>query len=123
MESILNSIKKLLGGMTNVKDSEGNYFFDDDLIIHINSVLNVLTQLGVGPSDGYCIKDENDTWEDFIGSDSTLIQMVKTYVYLRVRQIFDPPSSSSVEKASKEVMDELEHRIILSLEVLPELDE
>jgi len=122
MESILNSIKKLLGGMTNVKDSEGNYFFDDDLIIHINSVLNVLTQLGVGPSNGYCITDENDTWEDFIGSDSTLIQMVKTYVYLRVKQIFDPPSSSSVEKSSKEVMNELEHRIILSLEVLPEID-
>lgn len=123
MESILNSIKKLLGGMTNVKDSEGNYFFDDDLIIHINSVLNILTQLGVGPSDGYYITDENDTWEDFIGNDSNLIQMVKTYVYLRVRQIFDPPSSSSVEKASKEVMNELEHRIILSLEVLPEIKE
>ena len=77
MESILTSIKKLLG------IAEEYTQFDDDIIIHINSVFLNLTQLGVGPSEGFLIEDDTATWDDFIG-DSNQLQAVKSYVYLKV---------------------------------------
>ena len=94
MESILNSIKKLLG--INIDDTS----FDTDLIIHINTVFSVLTQLGVGTDKGYRIYTDSETWDDYISEDA-----------LRVKTIFDPPQSSFVLDSYKRLIDELEWRI------------
>lgn len=104
MDSILTSIKKLLGITAEYTQ------FDTDLIIHINSVFSILTQLGVGPSTGFSIHDEYSVWTDFLPEDPKL-EMVKTYVYLKVRLMFDPPDRSAVADAMKRQIDELEFRL------------
>ena len=109
MESILTSIKKLLG------IEEDYAHFDADIIMHINSVLSILTQLGVGSSEGYSIKDANATWDEFITNPAKL-ELVKSYVYLKVRLMFDPPSSSSAIESMKQLISELEFRIIVAVE-------
>lgn len=109
MDSILTSIKKLLG----IAEDYTN--FDTDIIIHINSVFSILTQLGVGPSEGFSISDANDIWSDFI-NDSTKIELVKTYIYLKVRLIFDPPQSSSVIDAMNRTISELEWRLNVAVD-------
>ena len=109
MESILTSIKKLLG-----IDEEYTQF-DSDIIMHINSVFLNLTQLGVGPSEGFQIEDDSDTWEDFIG-DSNQLQAVKSYVYLKVKLLFDPPLSSSVIESTNRMIAELEWRLNVAVE-------
>ena len=103
-DSILKSIKKMLG------IHESYTEFDTDIIIHINSVFSILTQMGAGPVNGYYISDDGDEWSDFI-EDRADVEMIKTYVYLKVKQMFDPPSSSSVSEASKNLINELEWRI------------
>ena len=108
-ESILTSIKLMLGIESECKD------FDDVLIMHINSVLMILNQLGVGPEEGYSISDDNDFWEDYMPSNSNL-EAVKTYVYLKVKKIFDPPSSSSLIEAIDRTINELEWRINTSVD-------
>ena len=109
MESILTSIKKLLG-----IDEEYTQF-DSDIIMHINSVFLNLTQLGVGPSEGFQIEDDSDTWEDFIG-DSNHLHAVKSYVYLKVKLLFDPPLSSSVIESMNRMIAELEWRLNVAVE-------
>ena len=88
-DSVLTSIKKLLG------IAEEYEHFDADLIMHINSVFSILTQLGVGPSKGFMIEDKNATWKDFI-SDESKYMLVKSYMHLKVKLLFDPPLSSAV---------------------------
>lgn len=105
MNSILLTIKKLLG------ISEGQTNFDTDIIIHINSVLMILTDMGVGPSDGYVIQDEFTTWEDFIPLEDNNLELVKTYIYLKVKLLFDPPLSSSVLSAMERSISEFEWRL------------
>lgn len=109
MESILTSIKKLLGITEEYK------YFDVDIIIHINSVFMILKQLGVGPPDGFSILDETSVWSDFIG-DSSNIESVKSYVYLKVKLLFDPPLSSAAMEASNRLISELEWRLTLAAE-------
>lgn len=104
MESILNSIKQLLG----IDESETH--FDTDIIIHINSVFSILNQLGVGPETTFSIIDSSTTWSDFTDADDDY-NIVKTYVYLKVRMIFDPPSSSNVMNAMEKQISELEWRL------------
>jgi hypothetical protein len=84
--------------------------FDVDIIIHINTALNTLTQIGVGPSVGFTISDKDSTWEDFIGDDK-LLSSVKTYVYIKVKLVFDPPPNSWVSETMKKNADELEWRL------------
>lgn len=108
-DSILNSIKKPLG------ITEEYTHFDEDLIMHINSVLFILNQLGVGPSEGFMITDKNDKWEDFI-PDLNDVASVKTYVYLKVKLIFDPPLSSSVMEAMNRQISELEWRLNVAVD-------
>lgn len=103
-ESILTSIKKLLG-MT-----EDYTAFDPDIIMHINTVIMVLDQIGVDSKHGYCINGKEEMWSDFIG-ERTDIEAVKSYVYLKVRLLFDPPQSSAVMEAIKQQINELEFRI------------
>ena len=109
MESILTSIKKLLG-------IEEEYTqFDNDIIMHINSVFLNLTQLGVGPAEGFLIEDDTATWEDFIGN-SNQLQAVKSYMYLKVKLLFDPPLSSSVIESMNRMIAELEWRLNVAVD-------
>lgn len=104
MESILTSIKKMLG------ISKEYTHFDEDLIMHINSALAVLGQLGVGPSEGFYIEDERAEWSDFV-FDLSKLQFIKTYVYQKVKLLFDPPQSSAAIQALNESIKEFEWRI------------
>lgn len=104
MDSILTSIKKLLG------ITEEYEQFDQDIIMHINTVLSILMQLGVGPSTGFSITDKSATWSDFI-SDLSELEMVKSYIYMKVRLMFDPPMSSAVIDVMNRQISELEWRL------------
>lgn len=111
MESILLSIKKLLG-------IEGEYtHFDPDVIIHINSAFFILSQLGVGPPGGFRIKDETVTWDDFIQqSVNSNIESIKTYIYMKVKLAFDPPSSSALITSMEKSISEFEWRLNVAAE-------
>ena len=109
MESILTSIKKLLG------IAEEYTHFDSDITMHINSVLMILNQMGVGPEEGFFIEDASATWEEFI-SDITKIQAVKSYVHLKVKLLFDPPISSAVMEATNRLISELEFRLNVAVD-------
>lgn len=104
MESILTSIKKLLG----ITEADTN--FDSDIIMHINTVFLILNQLGVGPEKCFTIEDDVATWNDFIpeGFD---VEMVKTYIYLKVKLVFDPPASSTVLQCIEKSISEMEWRL------------
>ena len=104
MDSILTSIKKLLG------ITEEYEHFDQDIIMHINSVFMILTQMGVGPEEGFTISDSTTTWNEFTNDDKK-IEALKSYVYLKVRLLFDPPASSSVMEAMNRSISEFEWRL------------
>lgn len=107
--SILTSIKKMLG------IAEDYTEFDEDIITHINSVFLNLTQLGVGPEEGFMIENDTAVWEDFI-DDSIQLQAVKTYMYLKVKLLFDPPLSSSVTESFTRMIAELEWRLNVAVD-------
>lgn len=109
MGSILTSIKKLLG------IAEEYTQFDGDIIIHINSVLSVLTQLGVGSKEGFAIEDNSSLWIDF-DSNNTKTSFIKSYVYMKVKMLFDPPTSSAVIDSMNKMLSELEWRILAETE-------
>lgn len=102
--SILLSIKKLLGLSSDYTQ------FDQDVIMHINTVFGILMQLGVGPSTGFSISGDTEVWSDYI-EDMSKLEMVKTYIYMKVRLMFDPPQSSSTLQAMTEQIKELEWRL------------
>lgn len=103
-DSILTSTKKALGL---AEDYEA---FDPDIIMHINSVFSTLNQLGIGPTLGFMIEDKEALWDTFLGSDPRL-NNIKTYVYLRVRMLFDPPQTGFHTQAMQDQIKELEWRI------------
>ena len=102
--SILTSIKKLLG------IAEENASFDQDIIMHINTVFAILAQLGVGPANGFSIEDDGAIWSDYLGN-TTNLELVKSYIYMKVRSMFDPPTSSILADAMNKNISELEWRI------------
>ena len=104
MESVLTSIKQMLG------IAEEYTAFDDVLIMHINSVFMILSQLGVGPENGFSITDSSSTWNEFI-SDGPNLESVKSYMHLKVKLLFDPPTSSAVTEAINKMISELEWRL------------
>lgn len=108
-DSILNTIKKQLG------ITEDYTVFDSDLIMHINSVFLTLSQLGVGPDEGFFIEGKNDSWTDYI-DEGILLNSIKTYVYLKVKLLFDPPGSSYAVDAINNIIKELEWRINAQVE-------
>lgn len=108
-ESILISIKKMLG------PSASNNAFDTDIIIHINTVFMVLSQLGVGPEKGFRIEDDKAVWTDYIKDEDNL-DAVKTYIYLKVKLIFDPPLNSATIEAMKQSINEFEWRLNVEAE-------
>jgi hypothetical protein len=110
MESILTSIKKLLG------IAEDYTHFDNNIIIHINSVFMTLTQLGVGPSEGFFIEDESAIWSDFI-PESNKLQAVKSYMFIKVKLMFDPGSIGASTLAMYErQIDQFEWRLNVAAE-------
>ena len=109
MESVLTSIKKMLG------ITEEYEHFDSDIIMHINSVFMILTQLGVGPPSGFSIRDKTSTWKEFI-SDETKLQLVKSYMHMKVKLLFDPPLSSAVIASMEKMIAEAEWRLNVAAE-------
>lgn len=110
MNSILTSIKKLLGIMSDYTH------FDPDIIMHINSIFLTLSQIGVGPSEGFLVEDESTLWTDFLPENDKRFEAVKTYVYLKVRLVFDPPTSSAVIESINRTIAELEWRLNVAAE-------
>lgn len=104
MDSILLSVKKALGIDGECID------FDTELIMHINTVLSTLTQIGVGSEDGFVISGAEEKWSDFVADEPKWSQM-RTYVYTKVRLIFDPPQATAVVEAMNKVANELEWRL------------
>lgn len=109
--SILNSTKKILG------IADDYTAFDLDIITHINTALSTLTQLGIGPTVGFMIEDEIATWEDFITYFNIFqLNTVKSYVFLRVRLLFDPPTTSYLINSMERQIQELEWRLNVNRE-------
>lgn len=115
-ESILTSIKKLLG------IAEDYTQFDTDLIIHINSALSVLEQIGAGIDRCYSVIDKSTKWHVFMENNPKL-DMVKSYVYLKVKLLFDPPQSSAVMEAINRTISELEWRILVATDPMENEEE
>lgn len=109
-DSILNTIKKLLGL------DEDYDAFDTDVIVHINTYLGVLNELGVGV-EGFSIEDDEATWSEFLAKNTVPLNEVKSYVYMRVRQVFDPPTSSILNQTLDKQIDELGWRMMTKVEV------
>ena len=104
--SILKTIKQMLG--PNLDDTQ----FDNDLIIHINSVFGILKQIGVGPVNGFFITGVDEQWSDFIPDASEInLKMYQDYIYLKVKMLFDPPINSSHINAINEKIKEFEWRL------------
>lgn len=114
MDSILDNTKKILG------ISYSYTAFDTDIITHINAVFSTLNQLGIGPEDGFSIEDSNDTWLDFQYANEAhtillvphnQLHLIKSYIYLRVRSLFDPPTTSYLIDAMERQIREFEWRL------------
>lgn len=111
-ESILTSIKKLLG-------IDENYtHFDADIIMHINSVFSILTQMGVGPANGFSITGKDEQWSEFIADNVNAFSLVKSYVYQKVRLLFDPPLSSAAIESINRQISEFEWRLFVAADLV-----
>lgn len=108
-DSILMTIRKLVCG-TPYADH-----FDTDLLVHINACFSILNQLGVGPENGFVVTDETQSWSSYSDNDR-ILNMVKTYVTLKVKKIFDPPLTSSVLEAMDKEIKELEWRLNVAVD-------
>ena len=105
MDSILLTVKKGIG-------IDPSYeAFDPDIIMHINSVLFILTQAGIGPKEGFNITGQDETWEDFLGESNTKLSAVQSYVTLKTRLLFDPPQSGTLNEQINKLISELEWRL------------
>lgn len=108
-DSILMTIRKLVCG-----DPYADHF-DTDLLVHINACFSILNQLGVGPENGFVVTDETQSWSSYVADNRTL-NMVKTYVTLKVKKIFDPPLTSSVLEAMDKEISQLEWRLNVAVD-------
>lgn len=110
-KSILNNVKKALGFAADYTA------FDVDIILHINSSFAIVTQMGLGPVDGFAIEDATPTWDD-LGLTLEQVGLVKSYIFLKVKFLFDPPTLSHLITAMQQVVDEYETRLHYSRENL-----
>lgn len=108
-KSILDTTKKALGISLDYEQ------FDMDIIMHINSVFSTLNQLGVGPTEAFSITDNSDVWSDFIGNNKS-IESVKSYIWVKVKLAFDPPTTSFGIDAFQKMAEELEWRLNVQIE-------
>ena len=114
IESILASIKKMLG-------LDDNYTpFDADVLIHINSAFMTLCQMGIGPKEGFTVTDNSQTWGDFL-TNNVMLGGVKTWVYLQVKMLFDPPSNSFVMDTYKTQAEQILWRLNVQAESVEEM--
>lgn len=109
MDSILTSIKKMLG------IQEDYAHFDADIIFHINSALMTLTQIGIGPAEGFFITTDEQLWTDYLG-ESMQLEAVKSYIYLKVKMLFDPPANGTIVESMKQQISEIEWRLMVQTE-------
>lgn len=109
-DSILDTVKKMLG-----PDSEDTHF-DTDIIVLINAAISILTQLGIGPKEGFAIMDDSATWAQFIGTDKRLSGIIG-YIYMKVKIVFDPPTSAAILQAMKDEIKEYEIRASYVIEI------
>ena len=110
MESIVNTIKKSLG----IDPSDDS--FDQDLIPIINTVIFTLSQIGVGPIHGFTVTTIDDKWSDYLTNATINLEAVKTYIYLKTKLVFDPPTNSTVIENINATLKELEWRSLLAVE-------
>ena len=110
MESILDTIKQLLGIPTD-DDS-----FDTDVKVNINAAIFTLSQIGIGPSNGYIVTSNTQMWNDYIGASLINLEGVKNYIYLKTKLVFDPPTNSTTIQAINDNLKELEWRMQLAVE-------
>jgi hypothetical protein len=89
--------------------------FDQDIIVDINSVLMGLNQLGIGPTSGFFISDSSAVWSDLIGNRQDL-EAVKSYIYLKVKLMFDPPQNSFLIESINRQITEFEWRLNIQAE-------
>ena len=115
-ESILKTIKQLIGCPDDFEQ------FDMDLTIHINSAFATLTQLGVGPKEGYRITGADNTWSEF-EDDAQKLSLIKDYVYIKTRLLFDPPTTGSLMDSLKEELKEMKWRLYILYYPISEDDE
>ena len=108
-DSILMTMRKLVCGNPYADH------FDTDLLVHINACFSILNQLGVGPENGFVVTDETQSWSSYI-ADNYILNMVKTYVTLKVKKIFDPPLTSSVLEAMDKEISQLEWRLNVAVD-------
>lgn len=108
--TILETIKKLLGLP---KEYEA---FDTDIKIHINTVFSNLTQMGIGPEEGFTITGYEQKWVDFVTSDYKKTQQIQSYIYLKVKTLFDPSANSNVAEAINKAITEMEYRLFIEEE-------
>ena len=108
-DSILMTIRKLVCGNPYADH------FDTDLLVHINACFSILNQLGVGPENGFVVTDETQSWSSYI-ADNYILNMVKTYVTLKIKKIFDPPLTSSVLEAMDKEISQLEWRLNVAVD-------
>lgn len=117
IDSILTSVKKMLG------IEESYEHFDPDIIMHINSVFLILNQLGVGPKSVFHISGKNDKWRDFISDDFNEFALVKSYVYMKVRILFDPPINSAAIESINNQLKEFEWRLMIAADNADDIDD
>lgn len=110
IDSILTSTKKILG------IGEDYTAFDEDVITHINSTFSIVHQLGIGPEDGFMITGPDEIWED-IDIHQSQLNLLRTYVFLKVRVLFDPPTTSYLIEATNKQIQEYEYRLSYNREV------
>lgn len=109
-DSILHTVKRAC-----MIEADCETEFDSDLIMYTNNAFMTLHQLGVGPTEGFFVSSEKETWRDFLGSRKDL-EGAKAYVCLKVKQAFDPPSTSFVLDSINNQLKELEWRLIAQVE-------
>ena len=109
-DSILLSIKELLG------INSDDIAFDTEIAAHINSTFIELQQMGIGPENGFIISSETETWNQFT-NDTLILSAIRTYIYLKVKLVFDPPASASAIESFKNLIDRFEWRLTLSAEM------
>lgn len=109
-ESILTSVKKLLGIQEECEE------FDQDILVNINAAIFTLRQIGVGPVEGFTIIDKTQTFQDYLGGGNLEIPQVRMYLYLKTKLGFDPPSSSFVLESIKQMISEAEYRLNIQVD-------
>ena len=111
--SILNTVKAGLGVV------EDDTSFDVELKVHINSTFQALRQLGVGPTTGFMVLTDAESWDDYLGVQKELLSAVQTYIILKVKLVFDPPDVGFVITHMERLIEQMEWRMLVDTDKPP----